>query len=126
MKIARLIRLEKTTDGILGVLVIDEFIQCFTIERDDTFLKRGQYDCQRFHGAKYADTFEIYVPGHTAVLFHPGNTEDDSKGCVLVGQKVGYVSGKRAVLESRIAFEQFMARMGNDLCFKLFIEDRFL
>ena len=126
MKLARLIRIEKTQDGILGTLVIDDRFQCLTMERDDTFLKQGQYHCQRFHGAKYADTFEICVPGHTAVLFHPGNTEDDSQGCVLTGQKVGYVSGKRAVLESKVAFEQFMARMGDDQCFKLFIEDRFL
>lgn len=126
MKLARLIRLEKSHDGIIGALIIDDRVQCWTLERDDTFVKQGQFDCHRFHGAKYADTFEICVPGHTAVLFHPGNTEDDSKGCVLLGSEVGSLSGKRAITESVKAFENFMVRMGKDKDFKLFIEDRYL
>lgn len=125
MKLARLIRMEKSQDGILGTLVIDDRIQCFTLERDDTFIKPGQYQCRRFHGTKYPDTFEICVPGHTAVLFHVMNLEKESLGCVGLGSEVGYINGERAILESQKAFDKFMKFMGTDLEFRIFFENRY-
>lgn len=124
MRLARIIRPEKSEQGMLGILVIDNRIQCFTLERDDTFLQQGAYACLRFHGGKYKNTFEIKVPGHTAVLFHPGNLETDTQGCVLLGNRVGWLDGKRAVLESAKAFEMFMELMIGEREFNLFIEDR--
>lgn len=49
--------------------------------------------------------FEVMgVPGHTGILIHIGNTQADSKGCILVGmEKQG-----DAVVQSQIAFEAFM------------------
>lgn len=42
------------------------------------------------------------VPGYSGVLIHPGNTSNDSLGCVLVGKNK--VVGK--VVESRATFEK--------------------
>jgi hypothetical protein len=64
------------------------------------------------------------VKGHEAVLYHTGNIEQNSKGCVLLGLKTGYINGVRAVLESRVAFEAFMEYMGLDTGFTLFVEQR--
>lgn len=51
------------------------------------------------------ETFEIVgVPGHTGLLFHPGNTNLDSQGCVLLGDKIQ----NYAILDSRNTFERFM------------------
>jgi hypothetical protein len=63
------------------------------------------------------------VQGHTALLFHVMNLEDESKGCIGLGESVGYLKGKRAVLSSGVAFEQFMKGMGGDQQFNLIIED---
>lgn len=55
-------------------------------------------------------TYEITnVPGHTGILFHTGNTELDSIGCVLVGLAFGTVQGVPQVESSIAGYRAFMA-----------------
>lgn len=127
---ARIVRLEKSLDGALGVLLLDSKIFCFTLNPDVTevdklYVPAGEYLCKRYHSIKYPDTFEIIVPGHTAVLFHAGNTEADTRGCILLGSTVGKLKGNRAVQNSGVTFENFMNRCFNLMQFKLLIEDRY-
>lgn len=51
------------------------------------------------------ETFEITnVPNHDKILFHPGNTMEDSLGCILTGlSRQGSM-----ILQSRSAFELFL------------------
>jgi len=126
----RIVRLEMSKQGALGVLLMDDVIFCFTLEPDITekrklYIQQGVYHCQRFHGTRWKDTFEILVPGHTVVLFHAGNTEADTRGCILLGATVGKLKGNRAVLNSGISFSSFMKKMGDDQEAVLFIEDRY-
>ena len=83
----------------------------------------GEFNCVRgIHqlsgAAQPFETFEITgVPGHTGLLFHPGNTEMDSSGCVLLGMAFGELTGVPAVLNSKIACDQFMnLQAGKDSC----------
>ena len=46
------------------------------------------------------------VPGFSRILWHWGNTDDDTEGCYIVGSKFGIVKGQTAVLESRKKYEQ--------------------
>jgi hypothetical protein len=127
MKKVNIVRLESSEAGLLGVLLIDGVVDCFTLQPDKTdthfSIPAGSYLCKRFHGTKYKDTFEIVVPGHSALLFHAGNVEDQSEGCILLGESVGYLNGNRAVLSSGVAFSDFMMKMGFEQEFNLFIED---
>ena len=43
------------------------------------------------------------VPGRDHILFHPGNTAADTRGCILPGTRPGRMDGRRAVLESAAA-----------------------
>lgn len=76
-----------------------------TLERtfDDgkPIIRDGSFLCQRsyFERGKYW-TFEIMVPGHTRVLFHRGNFESDSLGCVLVAESFAVIDGKLGVGDS--------------------------
>lgn len=50
-------------------------------------------------------TFEVMaVPGHTGILFHYGNYNDDSEGCILLGT---YADANQ-IYNSRVAFDKFM------------------
>lgn len=127
---ARIVRLEMTDDGALGVFVLDGLIFCFTLEPDinergKLYIPQGGYHCQRFHGTKWPNTFEIEVPGHTAVLFHSGNVEADTLGCVLLGATTGKLKGERAVLNSGATFAAFLETTKSMDQFSLWVEDRY-
>lgn len=69
----------------------------------------GMYQCIRGkhtpEGHPPLETFEITnVPGHTRILFHRGNVNDDSKGCVLLGT----AANSSFLFNSEIAFGDFM------------------
>jgi len=125
---ARIIRLEQTDQGSLGVLLLNDEIFCFTLEPDmwdasKGHIPAGEYQCRRFHGTKWPDTFEVIVQDHTAVLFHAGNTEADTLMCVLLGATTGKLKGNRAVLNSGNTFSAFMSRLYGFMEFTLEVRD---
>jgi len=83
-------------------------------------LRPGTYTCKRgthqlANGVPF-ETFEILgVTGHSGVLFHAGNFNEDSEGCTCCG--TGFAVGAdphqngaqvEMVINSRVAFESFM------------------
>ncbi len=111
-----IIRLEESSHGIIGILRINTQVICCTLEPPDrdnkpdiSCIPRGSYTVRRVNSPKYGNTFEITeVPGRTHILFHPGNTAGDTRGCVLLGQSFGFLDGRRAVLRSKHAFQRFL------------------
>jgi hypothetical protein len=114
--IAELKRLEGTDGSTIGVLLFDKVLQCFTLENRDWQNQRflscippGNYFVNRTISPRFGTTFEITdVPGRSHILFHKGNTAEETDGCVLVGTHIGWIDGVRAVLSSRKAFDQMM------------------
>lgn len=49
----------------------------------------------------------LNVPGHTAIEWHPGNTEADTHGCTLLGK----TKGTDFIGNSREAFNEVIAQM---------------
>ena len=73
----------------------------------------GIYVCDLgMHQLSTGPAFEAYelqgVPNHSGILLHPGNTQTDSHGCILLGLGRGEISHVPAVLRSRDAFNGFM------------------
>jgi Family of unknown function (DUF5675) len=117
-------RLEFREDGIFGELLsgTGEFI-CITLEHaypvegsdPQPKVPEGVYKCQRGTHQLHPDkpkfeTFQITnVPGHWGVLFHQGNYNKDSEGCVLLGTGLGWTAQKQKMITgSKIAFDKFM------------------
>ncbi len=122
--LVKIVRLEQTTKGVLGSLVLNGQLFCTTLEPDSNDpvkrqIPEGVYLCKKFHGSRFPNTFEIIVPGHTAVLFHPGNIEADTQMCILLGQYPGKLKGQRAILNSGNTFKEFMGFMGQRAAFEL-------
>lgn len=119
MKVLELIRLEETEQGTIGVLKIDKEVFCFTLEPPDKLNERNrssipaqQYVCVPYESNRHGKTFEIQdVPGRSDVLFHAGNVVEHTAGCVLLGDKIGKLKGKRAILNSGNTFAAFLDRL---------------
>jgi Family of unknown function (DUF5675) len=117
----------KDETGIYGELTNNGQLVCYTLEHaystPDGWQPKvppGTYTCKRgqhcLEGGTNFITFEVQaVPGHSGILFHTGNLQGDSLGCILVGQEI---TGN-VLLRSRLAFGQFMALLGNQPTFTL-------
>lgn len=123
----RLIRNTYADDGIFGTLEnpeTNEVIAC-TLEHaydsnagDGSYspkLQNGTYNCVRgTHKLTHSDPFETFeitgVPGHVGILFHSGNYNEDSDGCVLLGHQVLSRPGGKGdmIISSRNTFNKFM------------------
>lgn len=78
-------------------------------------LKTGIYKCVRgqhqLHSGPPFETFEITgVAGHSGILFHVGNKNEDSEGCLLLGRRiVPNPDGQGDMItSSRNTFNKFM------------------
>lgn len=95
--------------GTIGVLMDSDGAKvCLTCElpwqnnaQGISCIPKGIYRCQRYDSLAHVHVWELLnVPGRTSILIHNGNTENDSKGCIVVGDKVGNIHGMPAVLNS--------------------------
>ena len=133
----RIIRLEEHDPfGTFGQLLINGQVFCATLELPDRLnrpsmssIPAQQYFCLRISSHTFGVTFEVTkVPGRSSILFHPGNTANDTKGCILLGQFIGKLRGDkdtRAVLNSGNTFKCFMEIMKDHVGFHLTIKEHY-
>ena len=96
-----------------GVLRKDGLAFAVTLElpwRDNepqhSCIPLGTYTCRRIQSPHFGETFEITgIPGRSHVLFHKGNTTQDTKGCVLVGETYADLG----IGDSKGGYGEFMA-----------------
>lgn len=124
IRINRIARKERYT---IGNMYVDDTYFCDTLEDADrglvdtmgigeilakkvkaqTAIPTGKYDViltfsQRF---KRVLPLLLSVKGYEGVRIHPGNTNKDTEGCLLVGEN----KAKGQVLNSRATFEKLMS-----------------
>lgn len=127
----KLLRVEESFRGTLGILIISDLAFCVTLELPDQLNRRnisniptGQYLCKKIVSPKFGETFEILnVPNRSNILFHAGNVIEDTKGCIIIGQHFGKLYGDRAVLNSGSTFKKFMNGCKNISKFSLTIKE---
>ena len=130
---AKIIRIEDSkVHGMFGVLLIHKTSFCVTLEppwknneAHISCIPAGRYLCTKYTSQKYPATYQVNsVPGRSLILFHPGNTVDDTTGCIILGQYFGKLrSAERAVLNSGKTFREWMAWMGANQTFWLNIKE---
>jgi hypothetical protein len=112
-------RYDKSSSGTLGTFWMDDTFLCYTLEDPDnnnakgvSCIPEGTYPVIKHNGARFHDVWILEnVPNREAILIHAGNTIKDTRGCILVGQKVGTLQGLPAVLESRQALDFLRKRL---------------
>lgn len=95
----RLLRWHSDQYVTLGTLFGPGGVICFTLElpyrdnsRSVSCVPLGTYSLLSYRSRRHGSTFLFTdVPQRSGILFHPGNTVADSRGCILpVSEIVGY------------------------------------
>lgn len=124
-----LLRVSETVHGTFGVLLDGDVPFALTLERpwrdnqqDVSSIPLGAYACKRVTSPKFGETFEITgVPNRSHVLFHKGNKLEDTKGCVLIGEKFDVQDGQPVIAESTQGYQEFMSRLKGRDAFNLIV-----
>jgi len=107
--ILNLYRFSTTGESTIGLLFVDEKFECYSLEdtRQEkkaygkTRIPEGRYKInlraeggmhQRYskrYGSRHHGMLWLRsVPGFEYIYIHPGNTDDDTQGCILVGDRI--------------------------------------
>lgn len=129
MLVLELIRIGSSQRGTFGVLRHGQVPFVLTLERpwaenqqNISCIPAGRYRCRRLHSPKFGNTYEITeVPNRTHVLFHSGNTIEDTQGCILIGEEFSGTWDRPMIVSSRRGFIEFMRYLDGALEFDLVI-----
>lgn len=129
-------RITTGDQGTFGVLVFEDIPFALSLEREwlhnrpsvgdvpGSCIPAGEYICKRVNSPRFNNTFEVTdVPNRSHILFHKGNLDDDSRGCILVGEEFGQLGSSSGIKSSKAGYNEFMAIMSNDDEFRLIIVD---
>lgn len=117
-----LLRVRSTGHPQYGVLKKDDSLVCVTLElpyvnneRNISSIPQGTYQIARtigretHGGMKLKTTYEVTgVPGRSGILFHPGNSAKDTKGCILVGLGIDGTQKDPTITRSLDGFQRFL------------------
>jgi hypothetical protein len=109
-------RIEYNKNETLGVLIYNNLLICYTLElpwlsnkKNISCIPQGIYPIKKIESPKFGTSWLIdEVPNRSEVIIHVGNTYKDTKGCVIIGNSIGYIKNERAVLSSRAAIGELM------------------
>ncbi len=113
----KLLRFDSGTNDTLGILFMDGKFAGFTLEdehreikvKDETRIPAGTYDIKYTYSPKYKKLMleVMNVPNFSGIRIHPGNTEQDTSGCILVGNMCRHNPfGDSRIEESRLAYDR--------------------
>ena len=101
-------RTDFTEKSTIGELSIDGVFECFTLEdkvretkiKNITAIPAGRYEVVITFSNRFQTPLPLLlnVPNFEGVRIHPGNTAENTEGCILVGQQkqVDFIGASRA------------------------------
>ena len=128
----KLIRKAANSLGTKGILEVPGLTtHLFTIEnpwldnkRTDSCIPTGTYICKPVNSPRFGKTIEVTnVPNRSHILFHAGNSPDDTDGCILLGLN-GTKGDRMWISNSEAAVIDFLNAVGREP-FELEIVDDF-
>jgi hypothetical protein len=136
-------------DDTIGLFFINDDFRCFTLEDQSQLIKvagetripNGEYDIalrtvggfhnrySRKYGTMHEGMLQVMnVPNFEYVLIHVGNDDDDTAGCILLGDtctqnitRKGFIGA--SVLAYKRVYEEILAAIKNGEAVTLTIEE---
>jgi hypothetical protein len=104
-----------TKESTGGILAVNDTLQCFTLEDQvrsgpkvmgETAIPFGTYEVILSMSPKFKRIMPeiLNVPGFTGIRIHTGNVDEDTEGCLLVGENLGIDNNDIKLLNSKIAY----------------------
>ena len=126
-----LLRVGQSGRGTFGVIRFGAVPFVLTLERpwrdnqqNISCIPAGRYRCERIRSPKFGWTFEVKnVPNRSHVLFHSGNTIEDTQGCILVGEEFSGTWDKPMLASSQRGFLEFLNLLDGVNAFELNVMD---
>ena len=118
----KLVRENRSEVCTIGSLYVNGVFECYVLEDEDRRLEEGGrkvYGKTAIPLGEYQVTVNmsnrfkrqlpllVDVPQFDGIRIHPGNTAEDTEGCLLPGTSVG----KNTVLNSRTAFDKLFKKL---------------
>ena len=77
--------------------------------KGETAIPAGTYQVIISHSNRFKRELPLLlnVPGFEGIRIHPGDTAEDTEGCILPGKRIG----ENCVLDSRTAFNELFATL---------------
>lgn len=116
------------TYGVLRVANRPRFVTIEDAWRDNkpdvSCIPVGVYRCAYYSSPKFGWTYLVDgVPGRSGILIHPGNSHEDTRGCILVGSSFSPDAGSSGIIHSRTAFGLFLRLLKDEKYFELLVRD---
>lgn len=116
-----LLRSDDASDCTPGTLLCGDF-SCVTLEppwkeneRNKSCIPCGVYTLQRHYSPKFGECFAVLnVPDRDDILVHPGNTVEDTSGCILVGLAKRFDGKWTFISQSRRALTDLLIHLSGE------------
>lgn len=113
-----LVRRDFTDKSTVGDLLVNHNFECYTLEDcvregpkvpGQTAIPPGRYEVVITFSNRFQRPLPLLmaVPGFEGIRIHPGNTDQDTEGCILVGK----VKSPNFVGQSRLAFAALFSKL---------------
>lgn len=93
-------------------------------ERNVSCIPPGSYTCREYSSPTFGETYIVdRVPNRSGILFHAGNSHEDTRGCILVGSSYAAELGSSGIVNSKLGFAKFLRLLKGVKEFTLTVKD---
>lgn len=116
----RLIREPSGVDNTFGVLFIDGYFQCFTLENSHQIIPKGIYNITLYNSPRFKYQVPLLnnVVARSMIEIHPANYFHELEGCIAVGEYFD-----TSLHKSNMAFTALMEHLKKQSIISIKIED---